>query len=127
MAFLEWIVDYFKTPPWTDNNAEVFKAAAMIQMFLSTIMLLLVTSLIIEMRKGPGFILRILVAILVVSVCILFVQSGVMFHWFHSSVANCIGTFFFCLYTFLDIEIYWTFASRYFDVSMHLKTKLEEI
>ena len=30
MVFLDWVVDYFKTPPWTDNNAEVFKAAAMI-------------------------------------------------------------------------------------------------
>ena len=127
MGFLQWVVDYFDTPPWTDHEDEVFVAAAIIQVFLAAIMMLVVSALMIEMRNGPFFITRLLLAILVETICIQIVQFGVMFHFFDSSYANCVATMIFCTYIFLDIEIYWVFASRYFDVSMHLKTKLDQI
>ena len=50
-----------------------------------------------------------------------------MFRLFDSSYANCAATILFCTYIFLDIEIYWVFASQYFNVAMHLKTKLDQI
>ena len=129
MGFLQWVVDYFKTPSWdkTKHHKEVFEAAAVFEVFLSAIMMLIVSALLIEMRKGPFFITRILLAILVVSICILIVQFGVIFGLFDSAITNCVATFLFCLHIFMDIDIYWTFASRYFDVAMTLKTKLELI
>ena len=125
MKLLKWIVEYCKTPPWTENPAEVFIAAAAIQVFLSFIMFSLVSALLVKMRKGPLFISGFLVAIFTVAVCILVVQVGVIYQWFHSAFANCVATFFFCVYTFLDIEIYWTFTIFYYDVSDQLKMKLD--
>ena len=125
MKFLEWIIEYCKTPPWVDNPNEVFKCAAWIQVFLSLIMLVLVSTLIVKMRKGPLFITGFPMAICTVSICMLIVQVGVIQHWFHYTFANCVATFFFCVYTFFDIEIYWTFTIFYYDVSSQLKMKLD--
>ena len=95
------------------------------QIFCAAVTFCTALAVLIEIRKGPWFVSRVIIAIIAVSIAIMIVQTGIILRWFDTHVMNAVGTFFFCFYTFLDIEIYWTFASRYWETSFHITTYLK--
>ena len=101
---------YFVSENWTLKSHRVFKFLGLLQIFYSS--LILITTLIVlrEIRTGPWFVTRIIVAIMVVAASVMILQTGIIFNCFESDITNAIGTFFFCMSTFGDIVIYWVFS-----------------
>ena len=127
MNLKEWLKDYFLKPTWADSNKEVFVVGAYMQIFCAAVAFCTALAVLIEIRKGPWFITRVLIAILMVCISILIVQTGIILDWFDTHVMNAVGTFFFCMYIFLDLEIYWTFASRYWETSFHISSYFKRL
>ena len=125
MKILKWLKDFFLSPQWTDSSHEVFVVAAYMQIFCSVIAFFTATIVLLEIRRGPCFVSRVIISIMVVAIAIIIVQAGIVLDWFDTHITNAIGTFFFCLYSFLDINIYWMFAIRYWETSFHITSYLK--
>ena len=125
MKFSDWLRHIFLEPAWADSVHEVFRVGAYMQLFCAAVTFCTALAVLIEIRKGPWFVTRVIIAIIVVAIGIIIVQIGIILRWFDTHVMNSVGTFIFCLYIFLDIEIYWTFASRYWETSFHITTYLK--
>ena len=101
---------YFISENWTLDVDRVFKFLGLLQIFYSSLILVTTLIVLIEIRTGPWFITRMMVAIMVVAASVIILQTGIIENWFESKTTNAIGTFFFCLSTFGDIVIYWVFS-----------------
>ena len=115
---------YLDDTEWAGNPHEVFVVGGYMQIFCSVVALSTALVVLYEIRTGPWFIKRVIIAIIVVGISIIIVQVGIILNAFSTNITNAIGIFFFCLYTLLDIEIYWTFAIRYWETSFHITSYL---
>ena len=117
---LEVWEEFLLQPEWASDTREVIVMGAYMQIFCAFLSLCVSLVVLAEIRKGPWFVTRVVVAIILVAISILVVQTGIIFNWFDTNLTNAIGTFVFCLYVFLDIEVYWSFSIRYWETSFHI-------
>ena len=111
-------------PVWADNRHEVLAVGAGYQIFCQSLILVTALTVLFEIRKGPWFVSRVVIAIATVAVSIIMVQLGIIRGWYDTNITNAIGEFFFCTYQFLDIVVYWTFSVRYWETSFHITSFL---
>ena len=122
----EWDWDWFlDKPTWADDRHEVFSVGGGYQIFCQSLILITSMTVLIEIRKGPWFVSRVVLAIIIVSTSIIIVEIGIIRGWFNTKITNAIGTLFFCTYQFLDILVYFSFSIRYWETSIHISSYLK--
>ena len=106
----DWLWALLRDSPWEKKPHKVFDVISYFEMFCSTIALATALIVLIEIRKGPGFISRAVGAIITVTISILILNGGISLDWWEEPWTHPIGIFFFCLCEFMDIIIYFNFA-----------------